>query len=307
MAEATQVIRFDENRNAFQLGLSEVYKNTLKVIKQSYKEWLSEERADVFFKNDWAVSGLGVMPEKNIGGKFESDRIYYGPTKQYTMKTYGLSLVVQYEVFRWDLYAIFKPISKELARTAATRYDLVAYALLNNAFSTADPVYTDYRGEAICAVSHTRLDGGAWKNRPSKDIGLSQSAIQIATTDLRKTVNDRGMFVQLTPKKLVTTVENEWLARTLLKSDYNPENANMQVNNAATYGLTPVTSPYITTSTYWFLFCDKSDYQIQMALGDDPDLREDSEPGSRNAIYTSYCSFRMEVHEGKGIYGSPGL
>lgn len=307
MPEATQVIRFDENRNAFQLGLSEVYKNTLKVTPQSYKEWLHEENADQFFKTDWAVSGLGVMQEKTIGGRFATDKAYYGPTKTYTMKTYGLSLVVQYEVFRWDLYSIFKPISKELAKSAMTRYDLVAYALLNNAFSTSDSAYTDYRGEALCAVSHTRLDGGTWKNRPTTDIGLSQTALQVATTDLRKTTNDRGQFVQLTPKRLVTTVENEWLARTLLKSVYNPENANMQVNNAASYNLQQTTTPYITTSTFWFVMCDKDTYQIQMALGDMPDLREDSEPGTRNAIFTSYASFRLEVHEGKGVYGSSGV
>lgn len=306
MAEATQVIRFDENRNAFQLGLSEVYKNTLKVVPQSYKDWLREENAEQFFKTDWAVSGLGLMPEKTIGGKFATDKVFYGPTKQYTMKTYGLSLVVQYEVFRWDLYSIFKPISKELAKSAATKYDLVAYALLNNAFSTADPTYTDYRGEALCSTTHTRLDGGTWKNRPTTDIGLSQTALQTATTDLRKTTNDRGMFVILTPRKLITTVENEWLARTLLKSDYNPENANMAYNNVKSYTLDLTTSPYITTSTYWFVMCEKDSYQIQMALGDSPDLREDSEPGTRNALFTSYCSFRLEVHEGKGIYGSSG-
>lgn len=307
MPEATQVIRFDENRLAFQLGLSEVYRNQLKIIPQSYKEWMKEETADQFFKTDWAVSGLGSMPEKTIGGRFATDKIYYGPTKSYTMKVYGLSLVVQYEVFRWDLYGIFKPISKELAKTAMTRYDLVAYSVLNNAFSTADATYTDYRSEAICSVSHTRLDGGTWKNRPTTDIGLSQTALQVATQDLKKTVNDRGLYVLINPKKLVTATENDWLAATLLKSTYNPENANSAYNNAGKLGLTHTSSPYITNPTYWFLMGDKGDVQIQMSLGDMPDLREDSEPGTRNAIFTSYASFRVEVHEARGWYGSTGI
>src|SRR6478609_12027892 len=99
MPEATQIIRFDEgNRTAFQLGLSKVYKNTLKVLPNSYKRWLREEKAEQFYKTDWAVSGLGTMPEKGIGERFATDRVFYGPTKVYTIVTYGLSLVVQYEV-----------------------------------------------------------------------------------------------------------------------------------------------------------------------------------------------------------------
>lgn len=306
MPEATQVIRFDENRNAFELGVTKTYRDTLKVIPQSYKTWLREETADEFFKTDWSASGLGPMPEKVIGGRFPTDRIFYGPTKTFEMKTYGLALVVQYEVFRWDLQKIFQPVVKELAKTAMTRYDLVAYGLLNNAFSTSNAAFTDHQLEALCSTSHTRLDGGTWKNRPTTDIGLSMTAMETATTDLRKTVNDRGMFIMLTPKLLVTTVENEWLANILLRSENNPDNANDQYNNMASYGLKPVTSPYLTTSTYWFIMCSKDDYRIQMALGDSPDLRSDNEIATRNSVYNSYCSFRLEVHEGKGIYGSSG-
>lgn len=306
-AQATEVIRFDEKREYFELGMSDSYKDTLKVLPNAYKEWLAEVPVTEFFTTDGSHSGLGVMGEKPIGSNPQTDRLYYGATKTYTLKTYGMALVMQYEVMRWDLFKTFTPLGKELAKTAITRYDLVAYGLWNNAFSTADSVYTNYNSEAICSTSHARMDSGTWKNRPTTDIGLSTTALQTATTDIRKTVNNRGKFVILTPRLLITTVENEWLAKILLQSEYNPDNANMQASPLRSYGLKLHTSPYITTSTYWFVTCDKSDYRIKMGMGDAPDLRIDNEPGTRNRMFHSYCSFRMQTYESYGTYGSTGV
>lgn len=307
MPEATDLIRFNEQQDFFELGLSTVYDETLKVLPNAYKEWLSEETAEQFFKTERAHSGLGVMPSKDIGARFATDRIYYGQSKTFTMGTYGLSLVIQYEVIRWDLHGVFGPISRQLAKTAVTRYDLVAYGLFNNGFSTADSAYTNYNSEALFSTTHARMDGGTWKNRPTTDIGLSQTAIQTAITDLRKTPNDRGQYLaEMTPRLLITTVENEWLMNTLLMTPHNPENANFAYNNAKSYGMKGHTSPYLTTSTHWFIACSKDDYRIKMAHGDRPDLISGSEPGTRNRIHTSYCSFRLEVFQSRGLYGSVG-
>lgn len=307
MAGATQNnITFAQNARAFQLGLTNVYEDTLKVIPQSYKQWLREEPAKQFFKTDWSYSGLGEMGEKQIGAAPGKDKIYFGETKVFTMKTYGLSLVVQYEVIRWDLYGIFNDVAKQLAKTAMTRYDIEAYQVFNMAFSTSDSVFTDHMGEAICSVAHRRMDGGVFKNRPSTDIGLSMTAMQTATTDIRRMVNERGKLAQIKPVKLVTTVENQWLADTLLNSKTNPENANSQKNVLSTYGLDLLIGDYITTQTNWFVLAEKDSYEIRLATGDSPDLVTDTEPATRNKIFNSYCSFRIEVYRGRGIYGSVG-
>jgi hypothetical protein len=307
MSSASQIIRFSERRDLFEKGLTDVYKDTVKIEPQTYKLWLRTEKSKDFYKTDMAVSGLGVMPERTIGSDFQKDRIYYGPNKTYTMKVYGMGLVIQWEVLRWDLYSVFGEISKQLAKSAVTRYDLVAYGLLNNAFVSTNSAYTDQYGEALCANTKARFDGGTWSNRPSSAMGLSMLALNTAMTGLRKTVNHRGIFAQFTPRTVMTSVENEWLLNTLLKSETNPDNANQQFNNARAQNLKGMTSPYITTSSNWWVFCDKSDYKILMGLGDEPDLRSDTEPGSRNMIYTSYCSFRLEVREGMGIYGDAGV
>lgn len=307
MAAQTAIIRFNEQRELFELGLSNLYEDELPLQKTSYGEWLKEETARRWFDTDMRQSGLGVMPQKDIGAEIKRDRVYWTAKKTYEMTAYALALVVQYEVLRWEMYDSVKDATKSLARSAKTRYDLVAYALLNNAFSTSSSVYTTHAGEAFCAVAHTRPDGGTWKNRPTTDSGLSMTMLQTAAIDIKKTVNDRGLYADITPKTLIVAVEGRWLANTLVKSSYNPENANLTYNNAAAMSLKVVDSVYITTSTYWFLQADKSIPKVKMSLGDDANLRTAYEPATMNTIFTSYCSFRLDVFDSYGWYGSTGV
>ena len=309
---ASDLVRFGENAELYQLGLSNLYHDTLAANPNSYQEWLAEIPAKQFYKTEMGITGLSTMPAHDIGSPIKLDRPIVTPKKSYTMAVYAIGMVLQYEVFRWDLFGAYKPVTEDLAKTANVRYELVAYALFNNAFSTADPVYTDYRNEALCSVTHTRGDGGTWQNRPSSPVGLSMMALNIATTLLKKTVNDRGQFVgnamQLKPKRCVTTTENGWLASILFESQYNPENNNMQYNNAKSMGIGVTTSAYITLTTPWFILCDKnSSYRIKLAQGDKPDLVKDNEPSTRNMLMTSYCSFRLEVYEAKGWLGDQGV
>lgn len=305
------VIRWNESgaTEFFQLGLKEVYDDELKVQKNVYKEWLKDHTVEEFFTKVLGHSGLGTMPEKTIGGHPARDRIFYGVSKTYTLKTYGIALVIQHEVLRYDLYGVYKPVTKELAKTAVIRKDLIAYDVWNLAFSTADPVYTDYRGDALCATSHLRMDGGTWQNRPTMDIGLSQLAIQDAITTFRKTPNERGQYnADLMPKVLLTTVENDWLANTLVRSQYNPENANNALNNVGRYNLDVRSNPLINAATtYWFLVAPKEKLQIALGIGEEPTSITDREPGTRNLLFSSFMACRMEVYSGKGIYGSTGV
>jgi hypothetical protein len=304
MPPATNIHRFTEWQTTFELGLTKVYKDELKKLPKTYAAWLKEERAKHFYDTEWNVSGLGVMPAKTIGGTFVTDQILQGSTKQFSLQTYGLSLLIQYEAYRWDLYGVFGTLTKKLAKSATDRYNLVAYSLLNNAFSTSDSTFTTFQGEAICDSSHTRLDGGTWRNRPTTNMGISYLGFQQAKIDLRKMVDERGRFTMIAPRQVIVPVETEWIAEEILKSKYRPDNNQMQYNSAGDYSMH--SAPYITQTTYWFVLCNKDDYAIKMSLGDDPDFMTENVPGTRNRLYTSYCSFRLDVYNSVGIWGSSG-
>src|SRR6185437_15174220 len=154
-----------------------------------------------------------------------------GKTKTFTLKTFGLAVAVQHEAIAWDLYKIFNRIPQLLAKSSVDRYNLEAYSLFANAFSTTDSYYQTFQGEAIVKLAHTRIDGGTWKNRPTINLGLSYLALQQARIDLRKIVNERGRYtVGMNMKRLITSEEQRWVAREILDRQYRSDNNNMQPN-----------------------------------------------------------------------------
>lgn len=289
-----------------ELGLTDVYKDKLENTEQTWKSWLKSHTAERYVDYVKGTSGLGAFTEKPVGSAFQTDRIFTGARKSFTLVPYGLALTLQHEALKYEWYGVYKDLGSSLANTAFNRYEVVAYAFFNRAFDTTDTVYTTYNGEALCSATHTRLDGGAWQNRPSDDVALSMDGLETAWEQIRKLVNDRGLYMNCRPRKLVVPTEMFWLAQTLVRSDYNPDNANMAYNNAKALGLSVLDTNYITDANFWFVLCDKDDYRISMGLGESPDLKTSVIPATRSVMYTSYCSFRAECYEGKGIWGSRG-
>jgi phage major head subunit gpT-like protein len=304
----SNVIHMNDHSEAFELGLTTVYRDELKRLPVEYRDILREKKAMHFFDTEWVVSGLGVMPEKTIGGNIPVDRILDGPTKKHGMKTYAVGLVIVYEALRWDLYDVFEPLARELPRSAVDRYNLVAYEFYEQAFTATDTKYKNYQGEAAISATHARLDGGTWSNRLTDDDALSYEGIQEALVLIRRTVNDRGRFVQLKPSVLIVAPEQEWVADTILNSTKRPNEATNDKNTLSGKGLRVHTSNYLTTPQPWFLQCSKRErgFQVCMRLGDSPDLVRDTDNRSRNKLMTSYCSFEFAVFQTRGLVGSSG-
>ena len=304
---ASNVHDFSEYAEAFELGLTEVYVDELTKLPKEYYPWLREYPAQHFFDTDWVLSGVGVMPTKDIGAEIITDKILRGPTKRHGMQPYALALVIQYEVIRWDLYSIFEPVVRELAKSAVDRYNLIAYKLLNEHTTTTDSNYLTYQGEVPVTQTHTRLDGGSWSNRLANDEGVSYEGFQKAIILLRKLVNERGRFVRVVPDKVIVPVDTKWIALTILDSVGRSGTADNDVNTMYGYfGCTD--SVYLSEPTFWWMQCSKNDraFRVAMRLGDNPDIVRDQDPRTRNRFFSSYCSMEMGTFDTRGIVGSTG-
>jgi hypothetical protein len=303
---STSTTTFYEFRRAFELGLSEVHKDELKRLPKLYQNWLREVDAKRFYDTDWSVSGLGIMPPKEIGGEFSTDQILQGDIKTYELATYGLMLVIQKEAYEYDLYGVIKGMVGMLAKSATDRYNLVAYSVWNNAFNPPNDVYKTFQGEALIKLAHSRMDGGSWKNRPTKNIGLSYLALMQARIDMRKWTDERGRFIQMKPERLICGVDLEWLADTVLHSEYRPGNANMELNVARKMNLDIHSEPYVTSVTAFFVLANKMSYKIAMRLSAAPDFQTENRPATRDRMYSSYTSFGLGIYNSLGTWGSSG-
>ena len=158
----------------------------------------------------------------------------------------------------------------------------------------------------MIATSHVRMDNGSWSNRNSSDPGLSYLGVQQALIDLAKTVDERGKYGKLSPECLITGVENMFLAAELFQSSANPNQANPGVINSIKGKLKIHTSPYITSTTAWWVTCGKKQTAIGLRMGDPPKLERDTDVRTKNLVMTEYMSFGLKVYDSKGWWGSAG-
>lgn len=302
---AGNVMEFQQYSEAFRLGLSKVYKNTLKMHPRTYSAFLKEAPVEEWYVKEWEVSGFGTMPEKGIGAEITTDRLIKSATKEYSLKAYALGVVFDYEFFRWDLYGVSKDLAPELAKSAMDRYNITGYSLLNNSFSAPDASYQLYSGENMISTSHTRLDGGTWSNQVPGNPGLSYLALQQAKILLKKIVNQRGLYVRMEPRLLITSADQEWMAEELTMSSSRPDQSNPTVYNSVRRFSTHA-SPYLTTPQYWWIQTNKEDCKFGVHLGDKPQLRRDSDVRTLALVLTSYCSFNVWLWDSRGLVGSTG-
>lgn len=302
------IARLQDYYDLMEIGLSQVLVQELKNHEELYPAWLATTNAKEWVEDELVMSGFGAMPQKTVGGGISTDKPQIGTKKDFTLVPYALGFVAEYELLRWDQYARFKNITKQLAIAGKDRKNLLAYAIPNNAFSTANPIYTTHRSEALCSNSHALLRGiGTGKNAPSTAIDLTYLGLQEARTDFRKTVDEDGRYTILMACCLMVAPEKEWVAETLVGSDYRPDNANMALNTVK--GKMKVHSaPYLTSANAWFVLASKDRLKPNMSfvVGDDLEFRKAFDPSTLNAIFSMYASFRIRVLTWPGFWGSQG-
>lgn len=306
MPQVGNVTQMMEYSALLALGLSRVFKDDIPTHKKLYTAWLAERSAKEWTEDELITTGFGPMPVKPVGSPFIVDKPFISNTKEYPMVPHGLGFVAEYELFRWDKYAVFTDMTKKLTRSGTDRKNILGYAPLNNGFSTADSVYTTYNSEALFDSTHQLLRGGTAKNAPSGVTGLSYLGVQEGLSDFMMLTNEDGIYIILEPHLLICHPTIAWVASTLLESKFRPDNANNAKNTLTDAGLSYHTSPYLTSTTAWFLTCEKSKLEIRLHIGDDLMFRRDFQMSTWNNVIAMYASFRLAILHWYGTWGSAG-
>ncbi len=302
----TNTTQFQDYPLLYELGLTQVFEDDLRQTTKDYALWLKEETVKHFYDTEYAVSGLGEMPEKGIGTVFSTDKILKGRTKEHSLTAWGLSVIIEYEAMRWELYGVFEGLGNELSKSATRRYIVTAYSLFNYAFSAPNANYQTAFGDNIIETGHTRMDGGSWTNQSSTSSAIGYLSFQQGFVDFTRLVNERGQYVVLEPKLVVTAPENGWVVEELLASTARPDQSNPGVKNSLSGKLSAHSSPFITSTTSWFMLGDKEGVKIKLRNGDRPKIERDNDFRSKNLLMSIYCSFSIAVYDSRGWYGSSG-
>jgi hypothetical protein len=173
------------------------------------------------------ISGVGDFGETLAGQDAKVGYIRPGFDNTIVAKKYTNSVIVPKEFITDTKQNLLKYAMESFAKGAFEIQEKKLAQIFLEAFST-----TGYDGVALCSASHPLENGNGltWSNLSSA-ADLDITSFRDTRDVLQDTPNEDGQLVNMMPKLFVCGQELQDKAHEIVKSMYNPENANNAVNS----------------------------------------------------------------------------
>lgn len=249
------------------------------------------------------VSGLGAVPAKPEGTGFTRDEILLGTQKEFTADPFGLAVDVSWELWRDEQYGVMRDMVRGLSRASRHRQEVQAWSVLNNAFDNA---FAGFDGVALCHTAHPGLDGVTRANRPSPDVGLSQTGMQAAILRFESMTNERNQPALLKPSMVVIHANNKFIAREVLGSAHKPYTADNEINALNAEDMSWMVGHYLTSLTAWFTMTVKSAHDLHFYFRDRPIFDAWDDEDTKGAVFSVYQRHTQGYSAWRGVDGTSG-
>lgn len=252
---------------------------------------------------------LGTVPKKPEGVGIAYDEPVQGPTKRWTHATYGLGARITEELIEDSLYPAIgrmQSLSEELGTSGRETLELLVHDVINS--GTGTTTHTDGLAGAIFATGKTRLRGGTWDNLLSPAADLSATSLQTALQNFETQRDDSGKIQMIKPRLLLVAPANEWKARELLQSTYDPESPNNSVNTIRSRNLELMVSAYLTDTDAFTLIADPphSDGGLIAYMRRAVTIARDSDFETGDAKIKITFRFSVEINKPNTMFHSAG-
>ena len=291
----------------------------LKQRAEEYSKIFNIETSDKAFEDEVEFSGLGPMLVKPEGESVGYQDAIQGGTKRYIHTVYALGVRTSWELYKDDQYKLINQVPKALARSAHFVREIQAWNVLNLGFTTQ----TVIDGLSLFNTQHPLLGGtqatniapgissiiaaaGTYPNRPTTDVDLSLTALQLAINMFERLPDSQGMPISMRPKYLVIPPELKWIAREILASPHKPYTSDNEINAILNEDLMYFVSHYLTSASAWFLLCDKDEHSLKFINREPLDEDYSDDFDTRSIKQISFMRFSTGATNWLGTWGSNG-
>lgn len=291
----------------------------LKQRDEEYSYIANIEESDAAFEDEVEFSGLGPLQPKLEGTAVQYQDIIQGNVKRYLHTPWALGVRASWELVKDDQYKLINQAPKCLARSAHFVREIQLWNVLNLGFTTT----TVIDGLTIFNTQHPLLGGtqataigpgvgnlisspGTYPNRPTTDVDLSFTSIQLAINMYERLIDSQGLPVSIKPKYLVIPPELKWIAREVLGSPHKPYTSDNEINSLINEDLMYFVSHYLTSASAWFLIGDKEAHTIKFMNREnlEEDFSDDFDTRTIKQIAT--MRFSTGATNWLGTWGSNG-
>jgi phage major head subunit gpT-like protein len=239
-------------------GLKTQFFQTFQEVPSEYDKIVTVIPSD---KDTEHYAWLGALPGMNEFTDARQTGEFSEYEYQIKNRTWESTVSIERTAIEDDQYGQVAMRVKMMGREAKQHLDQITFGLLANGFTT-----NCYDGQPFFgthAIGKNGTQAGVTQSNTVTD-GLSATSLQNAMVSMMRTLNDQGRPMGVVPDTLVVSPENHFNAESILASVFYPDpvtiasgvSQNLRTNVLRGL-LRLVTSPYLPSSTAWFLLDTK--------------------------------------------------
>ena len=288
-------------------GVNKFFQTKYNDHETQWTDLFDQYKTNRNFVEDVALTGLGLMSQKSELAPISYDSMGQSFTTRYTMAVYALGFQISKELIEDDLYGeMAEKKASALARSARHTQEIIAANIYNRAFNSS---YTGGDGVQLLASTHPNKSGGTYSNILSTPANISEAALEQASIDIKKYVDDRGLRINVKPQSLIIPVDLEFEVDRILNSPARVGTPNNDKNSIKGMGLFPKgvkVNNFLNSTTAWFIRTDcpegmKFFERRAMAFDTDNDFETET------AKFKCTHRYAYGWTDAKALYGSAGV
>ena len=287
-------------------GLNALFGLEYKRYENEHEEIFSIETSDRAFEEEVMLTGFGAAPVKTEGAGVQYDNAIESFTARYTHETIAMAFALTEEAVEDNLYdRLAGRYTKAMARSMAHTKQVKGAAVLNNGF---DAAYPGGDGVALFSTAHPTALSANFANRPTVGADLNETSLEQGIIDIAAFIDERGLKVALTARKLIVPKELQFTAERLMKSTLRTATADNDINAIKSMGLIPEgysVNHYLTDVNAWFLITDAPN-GLKMFERSPIKTAFEGDFDTGNVRYKARERYSFGWSDPRGAYGSPG-
>lgn len=300
-------------------GISKHTGLKLKEQEYQYRKFFNVASTDRRFIDTVGMIDMPLPQSRNIGGPVFMSGIVDDFNYRYIVANFGLGLAVAQEDMDDDMYGMLRWAASaggSIGRKFRLLYEKQAFGYLAALGFTAGTTLATSDGVALMSTAHptSRVNTGTTQsNRPSVEVNLSYSSLQAGIINLINVLEADGVTAhQDTPRALLVNPVNHWVARQVLRLEWEYGTANRNENLLKDVQIQLVESPYFQisgatgTNNAWIL--EGQRHGLNWYMRQPFRLDDDKSIGTNSHVFIGTCRFAVGCDPGgwRSLYGSTG-
>ena len=286
-------------------GLNALFGLEYDRYEKEHEQIFDTETSDRAFEEETMLSGFGTAPVKAEGAAISFDDAQETFTARYTHETIALAFSITEEAIEDNLYdRLAARYTRALARSMSQSKQIKAASILNNAFSTSNPVGD---GAALCSSSHPSITGNQ-RNLLSTASDLNETSLEQMLIDIAGLTDERGLKIAVRGMKLIIPKELQFIAERVMNSNLRSGTADNDANAMNNMGMIPegaVVNHFLTDTDAFFIKTDAPNgFKLFQRTPIRTAMEGDFDTG--NSRFKARERYSFGVSDWRCVFGTPG-